>query len=131
MNKDTNRNRNSVPNPNQNPNRRPNPNRAPSPNRPPRRDEKVGYFSNEQKQTLKLVGVLSVGVAYTLQVVAQKKADPTFAAILLSTESVFSAIGGAIFGSDNISWIGYLGCGLIFAGVVVSQLPKRKRTPKE
>ena len=66
MNKDTNRNRNSVPNPNQNPNRRPNPNRAPSPNRPPRRDEKVGYFSNEQKQTLKLVGVLSVGVIVLL-----------------------------------------------------------------
>ena len=71
-------------------------------------------------------GVLSVGVAYTLQVIAQKKADPTFAAILLSTESVFSAIGGAAFGIDSISYLGYFGCGLIFAGVVISQLPSRR-----
>ncbi len=68
MNKNTNKNRNSASNPNQNPNpnRRPNPNRASSPNRPPRKDERVGYFSNEQKQTLKLVGVLSVGVILLL-----------------------------------------------------------------
>lgn len=77
-------------------------------------------------------GVLSVGVAYTLQVIAQKRADPTFAAILLSMESVFSAIGGAVVGTDNISSLGYVGCGLIFAGVLISQLPERtKRHTKE
>jgi drug/metabolite transporter (DMT)-like permease len=79
------------------------------------------------KWSLLYCGVLSVGVAYTLQIIAQKKADPTFAAIVLSTESVFSAIGGVIFGIDSISLIGYMGCALIFAGIVVSQLnPKKK-----
>ena len=75
-------------------------------------------------------GVMSVGVAYTLQVVSQKKADPTFAAIIFSTESVFGAIGGVLFGIDHISIVGYTGCALIFAGVVISQLrfglPKKK-----
>ncbi|MBE6530994.1 MAG: DMT family transporter [Ruminococcaceae bacterium] len=71
-------------------------------------------------------GVLSVGVAYTLQVVAQRRADPTFAAIVLSTESVFSAVGGVIFGIDTISIIGYIGCLLIFGGIVVSQLAPKK-----
>ncbi len=74
------------------------------------------------KWSILYCGVLSVGVAYTLQVVGQKRADPTFAAIVLSTESVFSAIGGAIFGVDEISWLGYIGCAIIFVGIVVSQL---------
>lgn len=75
-------------------------------------------------------GILSVGVAYTLQIVAQKKADPTFAAIVLSTESVFSAVGGVLFGIDSISALGYTGCALIFAGIVISQITfgKRKKT---
>lgn len=81
----------------------------------------------EAKWAILYCGVLSVGVAYTLQVIAQKKANPTFAAILLSTESVFSAIGGAIFGMDHISALGYAGCALIFAGVLICQAPDRKR----
>ena len=75
-------------------------------------------------------GVLSVGVAYTLQVIGQKRADPTFASIIFSTESVFSAIGGVIFGIDVISFVGYLGCLLIFAGIVISQIDfKKKKAP--
>lgn len=81
----------------------------------------------DAKWALLYCGVLSVGVAYTLQVVVQKKADPTFAAILLSTESVFSAIGGSIFGIDSISWLGYIGCAVMFCGIVISQLPTRKQ----
>lgn len=73
-------------------------------------------------------GVLSSGVAYTLQVVAQKRSDPTMAAIVLSTESMFSAIGGVIFRIDDIALLGYCGCALMFAGIVVSQLEfKRKK----
>lgn len=72
-------------------------------------------------------GVLSVGVAYTLQVIGQKRADPTFASIIFSTESVFSAIGGVIFGIDSISFVGYIGCLLIFAGIVISQLDFKKK----
>lgn len=72
-------------------------------------------------------GVLSVGVAYTLQVVAQRRVDPTFAAIVLSTESVFSAIGGVIFGTDRISSLGYLGCIVMFGGIVLSQINFQQR----
>ena len=72
-------------------------------------------------------GVLSVGVAYTLQVIGQKRADPTFASIVFSTESVFSAIGGVLFGIDSISAVGYVGCGLIFCGIVISQLEFKKK----
>ncbi len=72
-------------------------------------------------------GVLSVGVAYTLQVVAQKRVPPAFAAIILSTESVFSAVGGALFGYDSITWLGYVGCAIIFFGIVISQLGKSQK----
>ena len=72
-------------------------------------------------------GVLSVGVAYTLQVVGQRRADPTLATIIMSTESAFSALGGVIFGIDTITLVGYLGCGLIFAGIMVSQISPRPR----
>ena len=73
-------------------------------------------------------GVMSSGVAYTLQVIAQKKSEPTLAAIVFSTESVFSAIGGVIFKIDHIAMLGYFGCLLIFIGIVVSQIElKRKK----
>ena len=73
-------------------------------------------------------GLMSVGVAYTLQVVSQKRADPTFASIVFSTEAVFSAIGGVLFGIDHISFVGYIGCALIFVGIVISQLNFKKKT---
>ena len=47
---------------------------------------------------------------------------PAYAAIILATESVFSAIGGVIFGIDTITLTGYVGCGLIFGGILLSQL---------
>ena len=82
----------------------------------------------QAKWAILYCGVLSVGVAYTLQVIGQRRADPTFATIVMSTESAFSAIGGVIFGIDRISWIGYLGCLLIFCGIIVSQLTGSKRS---
>ena len=80
----------------------------------------------QAKWSILYCGILSVGVAYTLQVIAQRRADPTFATIVMSTESAFSAIGGVLFGIDRISWIGYVGCVLILAGILLSQLPTRK-----
>lgn len=67
-------------------------------------------------------GFMSVGVAYTCQILGQKDSDPTFASIVFSTESVFSAIGGAIILHEIMSGRGYLGCVLIFIGIVLSQL---------
>ena len=67
-------------------------------------------------------GLMSVGIAYTCQILGQKDADPTFASIVFSTESVFSAIGGAIILHEIMSGRGYLGCILIFIGIILSQL---------
>jgi drug/metabolite transporter (DMT)-like permease len=67
-------------------------------------------------------GLLSVGVAYTLQVVAQKNAKPSHAAIILSMESVFGAIGSAIILGERMSTRGYMGCILILVGILISQI---------
>lgn len=67
-------------------------------------------------------GLMSVGVAYTCQILGQRDADPTFASIVFSTESVFSAIGGAVLLNEIMSGRGYLGCVFIFIGIVLSQL---------
>ena len=67
-------------------------------------------------------GVMSVGVAYTLQVVGQKTAHPAHAAIILSLESVFAVIGGYLILSESLSARSLAGCGLMLLGMVVSQL---------
>lgn len=74
------------------------------------------------KWDLLYCGVMSVGIAYTLQVVGQKNADPTFAAIVFSLESVFSMIAGVIAKTDVLTVFGGVGCVIIFAGIVISQL---------
>jgi drug/metabolite transporter (DMT)-like permease len=68
-------------------------------------------------------GILSVGVAYTLQVVAQRRAPPAHAAILLSLESVFAAIGGSLLLGERLGARGALGCALMFSGMLLSQAP--------
>ncbi len=73
-------------------------------------------------------GIISVGIAYTLQVVAQQKAHPAHAAIILSLESVFALIGGWFFLDELLSPRGMLGCSLMLAGMLLSQLyPGRQR----
>ena len=67
-------------------------------------------------------GLLSVGIAYTLQVVAQREAHPAHAAILLSLEAVFAAIGGWLILGEIISARGLVGCGLMLSGMLLSQL---------
>lgn len=69
------------------------------------------------------VGVFSSGVAYTLQILAQKDSDPTVVSILLSLESVFSVIAGAVILGDKLSGREYLGCVLMFAAVILAQIP--------
>jgi len=67
-------------------------------------------------------GVMSVGIAYTLQVVAQKVASPTHAAIILSLEAVFAALAGWLILGETLTSRGLLGCGLMLAGMMVAQL---------
>ncbi|MGD8343073.1 MAG: DMT family transporter [Desulfobacterales bacterium] len=67
-------------------------------------------------------GLLSVGIAYTLQVIAQRDAHPAHAAILLSMEAVFAAVGGWLILDEIMSARGLFGCGLMLAGMLLSQL---------
>lgn len=67
-------------------------------------------------------GLFSVGIAYTLQAVAQKDAKPSHAAILMSMESVFSCIGGMMILGERLSLRGAVGCVLIFAAIILSQV---------
>jgi len=76
-------------------------------------------------------GIMSVGVGFTLQTVGQKGADPTVAAIIMSTESMFGAIGNLLLLSVSMSPLQYIGCVLMFAGIVVSQLPAKRRKKAE
>ena len=71
-------------------------------------------------------GVCSVGVAYTLQVVAQKRVPPTHAAIILSMESVFAVLGGWLILSEEMSIRGFLGCALMLAGMISAHVVKRR-----
>jgi drug/metabolite transporter (DMT)-like permease len=68
-------------------------------------------------------GVFSVGIAFTLQVVAQGKAPPAHAAILLSLESAFAALGGGIILGERLGARGGAGCILMLLGMLVSQAP--------
>jgi drug/metabolite transporter (DMT)-like permease len=67
-------------------------------------------------------GVLSVGVAFTLQVVAQKNAHPAHAAVIFSLESVFAAFGGWLIINESIGVRGLMGCTLMLLGMLLSQL---------
>ncbi|HPW68770.1 MAG TPA: DMT family transporter [Deltaproteobacteria bacterium] len=67
-------------------------------------------------------GVMSVGIAYTLQVVGQKHAPGSHAAILMSLEAVFAAVGGWLLLGERLTSRQYLGCSLMLTGMLVSQL---------
>ena len=71
-------------------------------------------------------GVLSVGVAYTLQVIGQRDTPPSQAAIILSLETVFAVLGGWLLLSETLPPRGVIGCAVMFIGMIVSQLDARK-----
>lgn len=68
-------------------------------------------------------GLFSVGIAYTLQVVAQRDAAPSHAAIIMSLEAVFAAVGGWMFLNEHLDLRQLGGCGLMLIGMLVSQYP--------
>lgn len=69
-------------------------------------------------------GVLSVGIAYTLQIVAQQHAHPAYASIVLSLESAFAVLGGWLILSEPLTGRILLGCGLMLSGMIIVQLRK-------
>ena len=72
-------------------------------------------------------GVLSGGVGYTLQIVAQKDTDPTLASMIMCLESVFSVVFGALLLGERMSGREIAGCALMFAAIVLAQLPGAKK----
>lgn len=78
-------------------------------------------------QPVLYAGVMSCGVAYTLQIIAQKNADPTVASLLLSLESVFSVLAGWVLLGQGLSLKELFGCVLIFCAIILAQLPEKKK----
>ncbi len=72
-------------------------------------------------------GVISSGVGYTLQILGQRTVNPTVASLILSLESVFAALAGWVLLSQPLSIREIAGCVLVFAAVVLAQLPQRER----
>lgn len=75
-------------------------------------------------------GIFSSGVAYTFQIIGQAYTEPTVASLLMSLESVFSVIFGWIILRQALTPTELLGCGLVFAGVLISQIPGKAPAPK-
>jgi drug/metabolite transporter (DMT)-like permease len=84
-------------------------------------------------EAILFAGVLSVGIAYTLQIVAQKSAPASHAAVIMSLEAAFAALGGWLFLDEAFTSRTLLGCTLMLTGMIISQLPefKRKRVQTE
>lgn len=70
------------------------------------------------------LGIMSSGVAYTLQIVGQRYAEPAVASISMSLESVFAALGGWVIAGDILSGREFVGCALVFAAIIIAQLPE-------
>lgn len=73
--------------------------------------------------------IMSSGIGYTLQIVGQKEADPTLASLILSLESVFAVLAGWVLLGEVLSARELLGCVLMFAAIILSQLPEKDRLP--
>ena len=70
-------------------------------------------------------GVISCGIAYTFQVLGQKEATPTIAALILCLESVFGVLAGAVILGETMTMREIFGCIIMFAAVVISNLPEK------
>ena len=73
-------------------------------------------------------GILSTGIAFTLQIVGQKDLEPTAASIIMSMESVVAVICGALILKETMTTWEIWGCILMFAAVILSQLPEKKKS---
>lgn len=73
-------------------------------------------------------GILSMGIAYSLQIVGQKFLPPTPASLLMSLESVFAVLCGCLILKERLTHWEVIGCILVFAAVILSQLPDKKTT---
>jgi len=75
-------------------------------------------------------GIIAGGLGFTLQAVGQRYTSESAAAVLISTESLFAAMFGAFFLGERLIWLGYIGCGLIFAAILIVELMPSKADKK-
>lgn len=96
----------------------------------------IGMFLMEEPQISEILtawqpvlyaGIMSCGVAYTLQIVGQKGMNPTVASLILSLESVISVLAGMVLLSQKLSQWEILGCVLMFIAIILAQLPQREK----
>lgn len=82
---------------------------------------------------LLFAGVLSMGLAYSFQIMGQQDLEPSTASLIMSLESVFAVLGGWLLLGQRLSPREKLGCALVFAAVILSQLPEKpkKNTTKQ
>ena len=85
----------------------------------------------DAKFEIMYAGFLSSGIAYTLQIIAQKNTDPTSATLIMSLESVFGFLSGWIVLGDALSIKEIFGCVLVFIAVILAQIPLPKRKKKD
>ncbi len=83
-------------------------------------------FSSVKESILPVLylGIMSSGVAYTLQIVGQSNTEPTIASIVMSLESVFAAVGGWLLLGERLSAKELFGCALVFVAIIVAQIPE-------
>lgn len=79
-------------------------------------------------QPLLYTGILSSGLAFTLQIIAQKDTDPTVASLILSLESVFALVGGWLILGQVLTTRESIGCALVFGAIILAQLPGRRKS---
>lgn len=84
-------------------------------------------FSGKALISILYTGIMSSGVAYTLQIIGQKDVNPTVASLIMSLESVFSVLAGWVILHETLSLKEGLGCALIFGAIVLAQLPQKKK----
>ncbi len=81
-------------------------------------------------QEILYAGIMSSGIAYTLQVVAQKDTDPTVASLILSLEAVFAVIAGFLLLNEFMTFREIIGCFLMFGAIIIAQLPTASPSEK-
>ncbi len=72
-------------------------------------------------------GVMSSGVAYTLQIIGQKHTNPAIASLLMCLESVFAVLAGWMLLGDSLEVREYIGCAVMFAAIILTNLPEKKK----
>ena len=78
--------------------------------------------------SLAYAGILSMGIAYSLQIIGQKHVEPATASLLMSLESVFAVLSGWLILSERLTlWEG-IGCLMVFGAIILSQLPDKKKS---